>query len=172
MGFYIVNQQGLIIGFVETEQEALALLAQVPDDIYTFFVGGLPTDVEKFMFDLNGGAGASPTFFEMLKDKYGRIPNSIVPFDEIKDAYFKHTGFFLKLRLDVLDTRLAAQLLSVLRRTVPAGSAFFVLIEKREIEEEFNIAGSGEEFTVFYAPELPEEYQETFGETLFISKVT
>lgn len=170
MGFYIVNKDELIIGFVETEEEALALLDQVPDDIYTFFVGGLPQDVERFMFDLNGGLGVSPTFFEMLAEKYGKIPDTIVPFDEIKDAYFKHTGFFLKLRMDILDSRLAAQLLSVLHRTVPAGSAFFVLVERREFEEGFALDRSGEETTVFYAPEVPDESHDNASETILVAQ--
>jgi hypothetical protein len=171
MGFHIINKDGLIIGFVETEAEALALLANVPEDVYRFFVGGLPRDVDKFMLDINGGLGVSPTFFEMLENKYGRVPETIVPFEEIKEAYFKHTGFFLKIRMDILDSRLAAQLLSVLRRTVPAGASFFVLIERREIAEEFSMDRSGEEVAVFYAPDVPDEGHDNVSETVLAAQV-
>ena len=61
MGFHVLDSDGQIIGYVETDAEALALMARVPDDIYTFFVGGLTADVSRFMLQLNGGLGISPT---------------------------------------------------------------------------------------------------------------
>jgi len=172
MGFRVLDNDGKIIGYVETEEEALALLSQIPDDIYVFFVGGRSEDVERFMLQLNGALGKSPTFFEMLAEKYGRVPESINPFEEIKDEYFKNTAFFIKVRYDLLSSRMASQLFSVLRRTIPAGSDFFVIIEKREIEDGFILSSSGEEVEVFYAPDdEPVDGAVDVGETVLVAPV-
>lgn len=172
MGFRVLDSDGQIIGFVETDEEALALLAQVPDDIYVFFVGGRSEDVDRFMLQLNGSLGKSPTFFEMLAEKYGRIPETINPFEEIKDEYLKSSAFFIKVRYDLLSSRMASQLFSVLNRTVSAGSSFFVIIEKREIEDGFVLTSSGEEVDVFYAPEdEPEDGGVDVGETVLVAPV-
>lgn len=172
MGFRVLDSEGQIIGHVETEEQALALMSEVPDDIYVFFVGGRSDDVDRFMLQLNGGLGKSPTFFEMLADKYGRVPESINPFEEIKDEYLKSSAFFIKVRYDLLDTRMASQLFSVLRRTVPAGSNFFVIVEKREIEDGLALSSSGEEVEVFYAPtDEPVDGSVDVGETVLAAPV-
>lgn len=172
MGFRVLNSDGQIIGYVETDEEALALMEEVPEDIYVFFVGGRPEDVDRLMLQLNGALGKSPTFFEMLAEKYGRIPESINPFEEIKEEYLKSSAFFIKVRYDLLSTRIASQLFSVLRRTVPAGSGFFVIIEKREIEDGFVMTSSGEEVEVFYAPaDEPEDGGVDVGETILVAPV-
>jgi hypothetical protein len=171
MGFHVLDNDGQIIGFVETDEEALALLAQVPDDIYVFFVGGLQADVDRFMLQLNGGLGKSPTFFEMLAEKYGRIPETINPFEEIKDEYLKNNAFFVKIRYDLMNSRAASQLLSVLHRTLSAGSSFFVIIEKREVEDGIVTSSWGEEVEVFYAPADPSEGPVDVGETVLVAPV-
>jgi len=173
MGFHILDKDGLIIGYVETEAEATALLENLPDDIYTFFLGGLPGDVDRFMLQLNGGLGLSPTFFEMLEGKYGRVPESINPFEELKDEYLRNNVFFIKLRYDMINTRLAAQLLSVLRKTLPAGGTFFVIIEKREIAEGLSCNPCwADDVIPFYAPDTdPSDGQSGYGETVLTSTV-
>jgi hypothetical protein len=172
MGFHVLDNDGQIIGFVETEEEALALLAQVPDDIYVFFVGGQADDVQRFMLQLNGGLGRHPTFFETLAEKYGKVPETINPFEEIKDEFFRNTAFFIKIRYDLLNSRAASQLLSVLNRTLAAGSSFFVIIEKREIEDGLVMSSSGETVEVFYAPATePEDGPVDVGETVLTAPV-
>jgi len=171
MGYKIINSSGLIIGYVETEEEAKALMASVPEDIYTFFVGGSEANVDKFFLDINTGNGSTLPFFDMLSEKYGKIPDTIIPFEEIREAYFRNNAVFLKIAVDLLDSTLVAQLLSVLRRTVPAGSCFFVLVERREIEEGLTLSSGDESVDVFYAPELPDELHDQVAETLIYSPI-
>jgi len=172
MGYQVLDSDGNIIGYVETDAEALALMESVPDDIYVFFVGGSTPVVDQFMLQLNGGLGVTPTFFDMLSAKYGKIPETINPFDEIKDEFFKNNTFFIKIRSDLMDSRLTSQLMNVLNRTIPAGSGFFVIIQKREIEEGFEFASSGETVEVFYAPaDEPNDGQTGFGETIINAPV-
>lgn len=171
MGYNIINRDGRIIGHVESEEEASSLMENVPENIHTFFVGGSQTSIDKFFLDANGALGASPTFFEMLSAKYGKVPNSIVPFEEIKEAFFSNNSAFIKMRVDVLDSRLVSQLLKVLKRTIPAGSTFFVIVERRELEEGFSLSNAEEGITIFYSPELTDELHNTFGETILTSLV-
>jgi hypothetical protein len=171
MGYKILNSSGRIIGYVETETEAKALMDAVPEDIYTFFVGGATDHVDKFFLDINTGNGSSLSFFDMLSEKYGKIPDTIIPFEEIREAYFKNNTVFLKIAVDLLDSTLVAQLLSVLRRTVPTGSSFFVLVERREIEEGLTLSSGDESIDVFYSPELPDELHEQASETLIYSPI-
>lgn len=171
MGYNILNGDGLIVGYVETDAEAKALIDSVPDDIYTFFVGGLQKDIDKFFLDVNSDTGDYTPFFSMLAAKYGKIPDTIIPLEEIKDAYLNNNTVFLKLRVELLDSRLVAQLLSVLRRTVPAGSSFFVLVERREIEEGLTISDDEDLVDVFYSPDIPDELNDQFAEVLIQSQV-
>jgi hypothetical protein len=172
MGYKILNNDGLIIGYVETEEEAKALIDAVPEDIYTFYVGGLQSNVDRFLLDINSGNGSTLPFFDMLAEKYGKIPDTIIPFEEIKEAYFRNNTVFLKMTVEVLDSVLVSQLLSVLRRTVPAGSSFFVLVERREVEEGLTLDSGDESVDVFYAPEVPDELQNQTSETIIYSPIS
>ena len=149
MSYHVIDRVGNIIGWVATEDEALDLLAQVPEDIYTFFVGGSDADVQRFMLQLNGLLGVTPTFFDSMAERYGVVPDTINPMQEIQAEFFKHSTFFIKLRAS-FEPRVAAQLLSVLRRTVPAGSGFFVLLEPTVLEEAIDLSTMIEDVAVFY----------------------
>jgi hypothetical protein len=170
MGLYIVNSAGAVIGWVDTNAEANALLEQVPDDIYTFFVGGLPDEVEDYILQLNTASDGVPSFFDILKEKYGRVPESINPFVEIRDAYFKHNTFFIKLNYSLLNSRTTSQMFNVLHRTLPAGASFFVLVERRLIEEGLVDAVS-ELPDVFYALDVAEVDDDNFGERVLAESV-
>ena len=171
MGYHVINKEGQIIGFVETEAEAQDLLENVPKDLHVFFLGGSREDVERFMLQLNGGMGVTPTFFEMLADKYGKIPDTINPFQEIRSDYFRHSATFVKLRRSVLSSDVAKQLMAVLNRTTPAGAAYFLLIEKPEVDEGMSVDSSGEELTIFYVPDVPDEVYDGAAETVLASPV-
>jgi len=171
MGFHIIDPAGVIVGYVDTEEEALELLDTIPEDIYTFFVGGLPEDVGAFMLKLNMPQDNGPSFFERMAEKFGRVPATLNAFREIKDEYLKNNTYFIKLRYDMLDPRLAGQMLSVLQRTTPAGGAFFVLIERRPVEEEHDLGGSTtEDVDVFYSLDVTEGHA-GISETVFKSAV-
>jgi hypothetical protein len=156
MGYRVLDKNGRIVGHAETDDEARELINQTPEDIWKFFVGGTESAADAFMSQLNGGLGVSPTFFEMLQDKYGRVPTAINPFEEFRDAYFKHNTFFIKARIGSGNGQMAAQLLSVLRRTLPAGAGFFVILEKDVIEETLAVSAE-ESCEVFYAPDSVED---------------
>jgi hypothetical protein len=125
MGLLVINRDGEVIGYVDSNDEANELLESLPDDIYTFFVGGFDEDVSDFLLKLNDDSNGE-SFFDVLKTKYGRVPTEINPFEEIRDAYLRFNTFFIKINYNQLNNRLAAQMFSVLYRTLPAGSAFFV----------------------------------------------
>jgi hypothetical protein len=149
MGYFILDKDGNNIGHVDTSAEATALLNASPPDIYTFFVGGAQAEVDQFMLNLNDST-AGLSFFERLAVKYGRVPTQINPFEEIKDAYLKHNTFFIKLRHDQLTT-LAGKLFNVLKRTVSAGSFFFVILEKSDVADTYELSNLTEALDVWYA---------------------
>lgn len=165
MGFLILDKNGNKIGWVETQEEADDLLAQVPEDIYTFYIGGSAEDAEKQILKFNDAGEFEASFVDLLREKYGVVPSQISPFEEIKDTYLRDNSFFIKLRYDKIDTRLAGRLLSVLRRTVPAGSNFFVIVEKQEIAEELDLSPT-EDIDVFYAVDVDESTTPTITETV------
>jgi len=155
-GYLIFDKDGQLKGFLATAEEATAHLDTVPDDIFTFFVGGLEQGVDDFMLQLNSG---DPSFVDALKEKFGRVPEFINPFREIKDLYLKHNAFFIKLKdFDIVPRNILTQLFSVLRVTIHAGSTFFVIIEKKTLDAEFNLDEIGAEPDVFYVPELEDEF--------------
>lgn len=112
---------------------------------YSFFIGGQAADVLRFTTGLN------PNFFDVLKQKYGRVPTTINPYAELKADYLRNT-LFIKISLGGIRTREISQLLNVLGRTTPAGSSFFVILEKQVLEEGLGV-GAGEDVAVFYAPD-------------------
>jgi len=150
MGFFVIDRNGKNIGHVETDAEATALLNANPPDIYTFFVGGAQAEVDAFILNLND-TEEDVSFFDSLAAKFGRIPDQINPFEEVKDQYLKHNTFFIKIRYDQLNTQLTGQMFNVLRRTVSAGSTFFVLVEKSEIEDTYELTDVTETIDVWYA---------------------
>ena len=151
MGYRVFNRDGVIVGYAPTWAEALAILDSVPDDIYTFFVGGAEADVQTFMLTLNRRYVDGKNFFDLLKEKYGRVQTTLNPFEEIKSFFIGANSLFIKIRSDLIDAGLAAQMFAVLQATTPAGSCFFVILEKREISEEIDMGDVGEEVAVFYA---------------------
>lgn len=170
MGLYIVNKDGYVIGWVDTNAEANALLEQVPDDIYTFFVGGLPDEVESFILQLNTADEEGLTFFDRLVLKYGKVPEKINPMQEIKDTFLRYNTFFIKLRGDLLNDRTVGQMFSVLHRTLPAGSAFFVLLERSNIDEGL-VDSASEGAEIFYALDADEGVDDNFGERVLAESV-
>ena len=163
----LIDGSDTVVGSVDTEQAARDIIDTIPPDLYTFYVGGQLATVNQFLLKLNGVLGTGNSFMDNLISRYGRVPNTINPFDEIRDAYFKHSSVFIKIRQDVLDGRQTAQLLSVLNRTMPAGSGFFVIVEPPEFEEGLDIGASGgEDVTLFYVPEDPESGHSGFNETV------
>ena len=169
MGFHILNADGEITGYVDTEAEATALLAAVPEDIFTFFVGGDADTAATFMLQLNGLLGHSPTFFEDLVERHGRVPTHINPFKELQEVCFKHATFFVKVRPDILDGRKTTQLLSILQRTLPAGAAVFIIVEHRIISEGYAMTNAGEEIAIFYSPEIPNEGHTGVDESVMVA---
>jgi len=172
MGFHILNADGAITGYVDTELEASALLLQVPEDIFTFFVGGDTETTDTFMLQLNGLLGHSPTFFEDLAERHGRVPTYINPFKELQAVCFKHATFFIKVRPDILDGRKTAQLLSILQRTLPAGAGVFIIVEHRAVIEAVDMSNAGETYSVFYAPDIPNEGYTGADETILVAPLT
>jgi len=115
---------------------------------FAFYVGGSAQDVDLFMQDLNSG---SPSFFDALAAKYGKVPDDINPLNEIRDLYIGGNSFFIKTRRDCVDSKMATQLLCVLDKTINAGSDFFVIFEKTEVEETYDLNDVSESIGIFYA---------------------
>src|SRR3990167_3020426 len=119
MGYRVFNRDGVIVGYAPTWAEALAILDSVPDDIYTFFVGGAEADVQTFMLTLNRRYVDGKNFFDLLKEKYGRVQTTLNPFEEIKSFFIGANSLFIKIRSDLIDAGLAAQMFAVLQATTP-----------------------------------------------------
>jgi len=168
MGFRVINRDGVIVGYAPTWAEALAILDSVPDDIYTFFVGGSDADVQAFLLRLNRRYIDGKNFFDLLKEKYGRVPEQINPFEEIKSFFIGANSLFIKIRADLINASLAAQLFGVLQVTMPAGSCFFLILEKREISETYNLGEITESVVVFYVPETTDTVS-GFEEAVLVS---
>ena len=148
MGWNIYNKNDRLIGYIEDDEDALALQAQNPKDLFEFYAGGLPQDVDTFIEDLNEG---SPSFFDALAVKYGKVPDDISPFNEIRDLYVGGNSFFIKIKCDEVNMKMASQLFCVLDNTINSGSDFFVIFEKAEIEETYTMDTVSEDVGIFYA---------------------
>jgi hypothetical protein len=147
--YLVVDKEGTIIGTVDTEEEVATLILGNPTQYLTFFVGGLSTDVDKFMMKLNSG---SPSFFQILEDEQGHLPVTINPLQEFRRLFFRDNATFIKVTGTVEDQKLTAQLLSVIYGTYSAGSKIFIVLEKKTSEDAYSLALASEEVTVFYAP--------------------
>jgi hypothetical protein len=170
-GFIVFNSANKVVGFVETEAEAVAILDASPPDLYVFYVGGTAEGVDAFMLQLNE-PGTTPTFFDALQTKYGRIPALINPFEEMKDLYFRHNSFFIKLRdPGIVPGKLLSQLFTVLRKTIHAGSTFFLLLEKQVIGDEFGLDKIFESVEVFHAIDVEEDEYSAIREHILKSPV-
>lgn len=150
-GFQILSKAGDIIDFKDTEDEAKAVLDAIPTDIYTIPLGGHSVDVDRVLLSWN--VDGDPTFMDQVKAAWGRVPTHLNPFVEVRKRYFLNNTWFITLRIAALNGALASQLLTVLQRTIPAGSSFFTVLEHREIAEAVPTAGIGEDVTVFYTVE-------------------
>jgi len=154
MPYHVYDEGGTLVGYLEQDIDVERWLSSLPSDYYTFPVGGQALDVQQFMLRLNAGPGDGQTFFSRLQERYGRVPVAINPFKELRDLVFGPNVFFIKLR-QFGDMTLLSQLLTVLRRTLPAGATFFVLLEP-QILEEVVLPAPEESLEVFGAAEIVE----------------
>jgi len=148
--YNIIDQDGNIIGFIDNDTEAAALLDQVPPEEYVFYLGGSKQDVDRTITALNKRDNSQPSFFDLLKNKYGAVPNNINPFDELRDIYLKDSATFIKVKDTPDRPNVLGQLLGTLNATIPAGTTFCTIIEKPEISEVFPGAIS-EGIDIWYA---------------------
>jgi hypothetical protein len=172
-----IDFEGLVLGsgyIAMVPNELLFVNTEVPltratDGTYSFFLGGQSADVQRYLAFLNN-SGRSPDFFEMLAQKYGRVPTSINPYLEVKDMFFKNSAFFIKVRVSNIGSREVAQLFNILKRTVPAGAGFFVIFEKTILEEVVR-PGASEIVDVFYLPDFFDESYSGATETVLATPV-
>ena len=154
MPYQVHAADGTLVGYIEQDADIERWLASLPSDYYTFPVGGQALDAQRFMLQLNAKPADGVSFFDKLQQRYGRVPIELNPFKELRALTFGPNVFFIKLR-QFIEMPLLGQLLSVLRRTLPAGAAFYVLLEAQVIEEVL-MQTPDEVVGVFYAPEIAE----------------
>lgn len=154
MPYHVYAEDGGLVGYLEQDADVERWLASLPSDFYTFPVGGQALDAQRFMLQLNASPAGGASFFSRLQQRYGRVPVTINPFKELRDLVFGPNVFFVKLR-QFVDMTLLSQLLTVLRRTLPAGATFYVLLEPQVIED-VPLPTPAESLAVFYAPEIAE----------------
>jgi len=154
MPYQVYAADGKLVGYIEQDADIERWLASLPSDYYTFPVGGQAVDAQRFMLQLNAQPADGPSFFDKLQERYGRVPLQINPFKELRDLVFGPNMFFIKLR-QFIEMPLLGQMLSVLRRTLPAGATFYVLLEAQVVEDVV-MATPDESVEVFYAPDINE----------------
>lgn len=173
-----IDFEGLSLGseyvaMLPTPHELMFVNTEVPltggPGNYEFFIGGSPPWVAAFLQYLNTQP-RTPSFFDMLAARYGRVPTSVNPYEEIKFNFFRNSAFFIKVRLGSRDSREIAQMFSILKRTVPAGAGFFVILEKT-LEDERVQPGAAEIVEVFYAAGDPDEGPVSVSETVLSTPV-
>ena len=152
MPYRVYDENNRLVGYIEDDSQIDQWLESLPEDYYTFPVGAFSADVEKFMLRLNSRAATGTSFFDLLQTKYGRVPSQINPFSEIKELLFGQNAFFIKVRREFTNMTILGQLLTVLRNTLSAGSAFFVLLEPESVQEYVSPA-IAESFQLFQVPE-------------------
>ena len=154
MPYQVYAADGKLVGYIEQDADIERWLASLPSDYYTFPVGGQAVDAQRFMLQLNAQPADGPSFFGKLQERYGRVPLELNPFKELRDLVFGPNVFFIKLR-QFIEMPLLGQMLSVLRRTLPAGATFYVLLEAQVVEDVV-MATPDERVEVFYAPDINE----------------
>jgi hypothetical protein len=169
MPYRVYDENNQLIGYLEDDAEIERWLAELPEDYYTFSVGGTSADTERLMLRLNSRA-AGDSFFDLLKQKHGRVPLRLNAFAEIRDLVFGRNAFFIKVRESFTDLPLLGQLLTVLKNTLAAGATFFLILEPKTLQEEFDTDTIGEQLQVFYVPTVTDEFAD-LGEVLFGSLV-
>lgn len=170
MPYRIYDEDNRLVGYIEDDSQIDQWLNTLPEDYYTFPVGALSADAEKFMLRLNSRAGGE-SFFDLLKSRYGRIPLQLNPFSEIKELLFGQNAFFVKVRRNFVDMTILGQLLTVLRSTLSAGSTFFVILEPEHIQEHVSPLIS-ENLELFQIPEIGvSEIVDTVEESILTSPV-
>ena len=154
MPYHVFNEAGELVGYLENDAEIDQWMASLPDDLYTFPVGGYPDDATRFMLRLNARGVSGKSFMDLLAARYGRVPLQLNPFKEVKDLILGNDVFFIKLR-NIIARPLVNQLLNVLRRTLPVGSTFYLILEPSGLAEE-DSTPVAEGVGVFYAPSIGE----------------
>jgi hypothetical protein len=167
-GWYKIGADGILTGFVESEEEVLDTIDNTPQYFYEFFVGGTEEGVAQYMRDLNEQGDLDLSFFEALAEKYGRVPLKLNPFEEIKDLLLKYNSFYIKIKDSIADQAMFNQLFSVLTRTISAGSTFFLIVEKTPIEEEVE-AVIEESVEAFLVAEIDEDVDSLPSERILTS---
>ena len=153
MPYRVYDENNRLVGYIEDDAQIDQWLESLPEDYYTFPVGALPADAEKFMLRLNSRDATGESFFDLLQTRYGRVPEQINPFSEIKELLFGQNAFFIKVRRNLTNMTILGQLLTVLRNTLSAGSTFFVLLEPEPIQEYVSPVIT-EGFELFQVPAL------------------
>lgn len=115
---------------------------------YSFNIGGTPEDKEVFFQQLNTPIDGKD-FFDILADKYGRVPSVINPFQEIRSEIFEANAFFIKIKSGYADREFLGKLLAVFKDTLSAGSTFFLFDEIGEAIEAYNMTNASESATIF-----------------------
>ena len=117
MPYRVYDESNKLVGYIEDDDQIDQWLEALPEDYYTFPVGALPPDAQKFMLRLNA-ATAGASFFDLLKTRHGRVPLQINPFNEIKELLFGQNAFFIKVRRNMSNMTILGQLLTVLKNTL------------------------------------------------------
>lgn len=169
MPYRIYDESNRLVGYIEDDDQIEQWLATLPEDYYTFPVGALASDAQTFMLRLNSRA-AGESFFDLLKTKYGRVPEQINAFTEIRDLLFGQNAFFVKVRKSFTDMTILGQLLTVLRNTLAAGSTFFVILEPDTLQDEYFVDDIAEALGLFYVPAVTETVSD-MSESIIASPV-
>jgi hypothetical protein len=164
----VLDRDNRIIGTVESEEDAAAVILGSPTKYLSFYVGGAGEDVRAFNDKLNSG---DPSFFDILEEAAGHVPVSLNPLQTFRDQFFRNNATFVKIRGNRLADNITGQLLSVLAGTYSAGSRIFVILEKQTSEDAYSLADAAEEVTLFYATEDVEDTFSTVSDRVIAESV-
>jgi len=155
--YNVLDVAGSILQTLLTADEAtLWIQNNIPEDIYTFEIGGDAAVVSSAILQMNDG-----DFFDQLFAQFGRVPISFIPAVAIND-------FVTKGRLTVYHAKYAADrqtyvpsLLKALRTAWPAGSMFLLYADAPALADGYTTGDMSETLEFFLAAEPVDSHSAT-----------
>lgn len=161
--YNVKDADGAIIKTVSTDLEAQTYVQNMPEKIWVY--GDTQhyesPQVYQFMLWLNATG-----FFDDLADKYGRVPNKINPMSELRDYLFGPNLTIIAVEVAADRAAFVAQLVKVLSRTWPAGSAFVFYAMPDDYEDVISAEYISEGYDLFYAMDASESTDDVSDVTL------
>jgi hypothetical protein len=166
--YWVVDADGKYVGHLENSQELFDWLIAGQNSWYMFQIQGTVKDVETWHRLANSEGG----FVDHIRSRYGgTVPPTLNPADEWRQSYLR-TNYHVVQVSHVKYPLLLAQLMSVYRRTLPAGATFSLLIDAGTLEDSAEGANVTEASEAALIPDnVAEEAADDFSEATFSARV-